>query len=223
MRTNSRILMYGLLALMAMSCTGPRKALQRACAKAERHMAKAIYLCPDLLKPIVQHDTVEVLVQGGSAEGATGYTQADMDSLSKLCSELVAYAQSRASSARRELEEERRTKRTGKTTPDVVSRLRKSVCELEPVMHADSLITLKMWTEDGKLRYRYQILPRTAKAVTTHTSTQVAVQAPCPPEGVASWYRTWFWALLFSLALFLFLFGRVLYYSLRAWKPNDEG
>jgi hypothetical protein len=227
MRANSRILVYGLLALMAMSCTQPRKAAQRACAKAERHMAKAIYKCPDLLKQHVQHDTVTVYLPGTTDQGETGYTQADMDSMMHLCGELMARVQERARIANQkvatlESEKEYRRETLRQAQGDITKRMRMALCDLEAVTVTDSLLHLKIWTEGGKLKYWYNVLPRTAQAAVTTVTTQVATKE-CPPAGVASGWRTYAITITSLLLLALVIVGLMVFQGLRANDPSKQG
>lgn len=145
-------------------------------------MARAVQKCPELMQPMVRIDTVTVLVPGASDTGSTGYTQADLDSVAALCLDL--------------LEQQRPVVDSTPRTPTqvLVDRMRVQLCDLEPVELQDSLLNLKIWTQGGELRYWYEVEPRLVKAPVTTVVPQV-VANPCPPAGVASWYRTAFWIL----------------------------
>lgn len=198
--------------LLATACGGPRK----ACRKAEGMLAKAVLKCPELLENRTTHDTITVVVPGKAGAGERGYTQAHMDSLARLCSELLARAQDRSTARGKELH-------ALQTAEPVVQRIREEVCRFDAITVADSSLMLKIWSEGGKVRYWYYVLPQVRKQVVSTTHPQV-VAKQCPPPGVASWYRTAFW----WLAVFLLLgFGTVVWLFanviMRGNKPEDQG
>ena len=192
--------LFLLVALAA--CSQPRKAAERGCRKANRHMAKAIMLCPDLLRTEARVDTVTVVVAGATDSGQTGYTAADMDSITAICNDMIVRKSD-------ELAERERT----------IARMRTELCKLSPVNVADSLIELKIWTQGHALRYWYRVLPRVATAAVTTQVPQVVSQA-CPPPGVAHWYRTalwWTWGLMVAAML---IFGAVIHRDTRRWRAG---
>lgn len=174
-----------LMLLGGTACDGPRK----ACRKAEGLMARAVQKCPELMQLQERIDTVVVVVPGAVDSGSTGYTQADMDSVEALCSTLL----------NRALQQQQRPA-AQPTMERVVERMRTHLCDLEPVELRDSVLALKIWTEAGELRYWYQVEPRKATTTVRTVHAQVAAK-PCPPAGVASWYRTAFWILASLLLL----------------------
>lgn len=203
-----RVTVLFLLVVLA-ACSQPRKAAERGCRKANRHMAKAIMLCPDLLRTEARVDTVTVVVAGATDSGQTGYTAADMDSITAICNDLLNTMMVRDVRKSDELEERERT----------IARMRTELCRLSPVNVADSLIELKIWTQGHALRYWYRVLPRVATAAVTTNVPQVVSQA-CPPPGVAHWYRTalwWTWGLMVAAML---IFGAVIHRDTRRWRAG---
>jgi hypothetical protein len=165
-------------------------------------MAKAIMLCPDLLRTEARVDTVTVVVAGATDSGQTGYTAADMDSITAICNDMIVRKSD-------ELAERERT----------IARMRTELCRLAPVNVADSLIELKIWTQGHALRYWYRVLPRVATAAVTTQVPQVVSQA-CPPPGVAHWYRTalwWTWGLMVAAML---IFGAIIHRDTRRWRAG---
>jgi hypothetical protein len=172
-------------------------------------MAKAIMLCPDLLRTEARVDTVTVVVAGATDSGQTGYTAADMDSITAMCNDLLNTMMVRDVRKSDELEERERT----------IARMRSELCKLAPVNVADSLIELKIWTQGHALRYWYRVLPRVATAAVTTQVPQVVSQA-CPPPGVAHWYRTalwWTWGLMVAAIL---IFGAIIHRDTRRWRAG---
>lgn len=170
------------------ACSTTRK----ACERANGHMAKAVQMCPDLLTAKERVDTVTVYLPGSAGAGEGSYTQAEMDSVAHLCSTLLAAAQ-------RKVGEAYAANRKESAVEPLVQRMRANLCDLQPVELNDSALILRIWTERGQLRYYYHVLPQVAKAPVKSVVAQV-VTKECPPEGVASWYRTAFWWLVALLA-----------------------
>lgn len=186
--------LLGIVLLMAMVACNPAK---RQCRKADGLLARAVKKCPDLMKPVVQHDTVEVWLPGSASAGEGKYTQVEMDSLVMACSAIVGALQRSAADA---TDNARAANAKQATANSAVARLRSAVCNLETVTVADKDVLLKIWTENGQIKYWYNVLPRSARAAIVTTIPQVAMTGDCPPcEGVASWYRVGFWILLVIL------------------------
>ena len=192
--------LFALVALVAMVACNPAK---RQCRKAEGLLAKAVKKCPSLLKPVVQTDTVTVWLTGSAAAGEAHYSQARMDSVVVSCSAIVgALRRSTEDATDRADDAEARAQKA----QAAIAQLRSAICEIEPVTVAEGDLLLKIWTENGKIRYVYHVLPRSAKAVVKTTSAQVAFNGNCPPcDGVASWYRIAFWILAALILLMTWL------------------
>ncbi len=189
------------VALLA-ACSSPRK----ACRKADRHITRAIWLCPDVL----QRDsaTATFFLPGDSSAGTIGYTQWHLDSLLAACAELAAV-------------------RTVDTLPaqvvyiksepvktKAVQRFRTKVCRPDPV-HVDvDSHSIRIWmdTTTGELRYLLTIWPVVQEQ-----------KVPCPPAvdrpskeltgGGTPWYA---WPILVLCILgFLWLISTIS--SWNAW------
>lgn len=162
-----------------------------ACDRAEKLIAEAVNLCPQVITAQVDTDSMLLVVPGGHGEGERSYTQADMDSLLTVCNDLVRRAQIRSSANRREAD----ALQQQLEHRDVV-RIRRAACDFRPITVADTLIMLKVWTDGDSLRYFYNVLPQARMRYFTRTSTKVDMsRMPCPPAGVARWYRPAFWVL----------------------------
>lgn len=183
-----------LLALMVVACSTPRK----ACRKAERHMARAAWLCPSAL----QVDTATVLVPGDTATAPPmAYEPIDVDSLEAACAELA-----RTLMAEREKYEgllagnapEKPLPVNTEAVQRAASGVRRVACRWEP------------WEYDHAL-FHLRALGGDTPGILVEVKEQ-KVKSPCPPalslkpviiEGVAEWYRTAFYIMIiFLLALF---------------------
>jgi len=146
----------------------------KACAKADVKMADAIHLCPSMMLPEVRVDTVVMYTKPEAGAGQRVYSQASVDSLATICAQLL---------------------RNNVDTVEVVRRLVQRVCTFDTITVEDSALLLKIWTQDGKVRYWYNVLPQKVQAVVI-TPTQMINAKPCPPvvPRVKSW--GWLWAVL---------------------------
>jgi hypothetical protein len=186
--------------LLLAACTLPRKAEERGCRRADQLMAKAVMKCPTLLNAQVKVDTVVVYTEAKAGAGETTYSQQQMDSLFLICSDVVERYQDYI-------------KRADQIDSGHVAyytqKLRAKVCAFEPITVAENELLLKIWAENGKVRYWYNVLPqKTTKVISTPTRT-IAAQAPCAPVGVSSGWRTAFFIQLLLLVIVLLL-GRLL-------------
>jgi len=141
----------------------------KACAKADVKMADAIHLCPSIMLPEVRVDTVVMYTKPEAGAGQRVYSQASVDSLATICAQLL---------------------RANVDTVEVVRRLVQRVCTFDTINVEDSALLLKIWTQDGNVRYWYNVLPQKVQAVVT-TPTQTINAKPCPPA--APRVRQWGW------------------------------
>ncbi len=136
------------------------------CRQAEAKLADAIHLCPSIMLPQVRVDTVTIYTKPEAGTGERLYSQASMDSLATICAHLLS---------------------NNVDTVEVVRRLVQRVCYFDTITVADSALLLKIWPEDGKVRYWYNVLPQKMQAVVT-TPTRTINATPCPPvPRVRSW------------------------------------
>ena len=141
------------MALLA-ACSSPRK----ACRKADRHISRAVWLCPDVL----QRDSVrvQVVVPGDSAIGELSYSQHEVDSLLAACAEL-------------ERSHGHDIDVVTLPVPErvIVERFRSRVCAVAPVLDSTNTYRLRIWVDaTGALQYRLTVFPLV-----------VDLTEPCPP------------------------------------------
>lgn len=209
------LFLFGLPVLMLAACRTPRK----ACARAERHVARAVYLCPEILRATTRTDTVTVTVPGDAGAGAAQYTQHQMDSVVHLCNVLVNRSLKYNTEKRKEHEaEEQVLQQHIAQAGRELRQLRGYVCRFDTVVVEDSLFSLRVWADRDGIAYLYYVHPRTASATVTTTTPGVSLRdAPCPPVGVASWWRT---VALIAMALLLLTNLRKLiglWMSMKTW------
>lgn len=196
-----------LMALMVLSaCAQPRK----ACRRAEKHIAKAIYLCPEALHPDTTTRTATLQVPAESLMSELRWSQADMDSVLAACDQV-----------REALDQERAlyiagvtTRSDKKSTPmtattpraaSAVAALRRQACQFEPFTLQND-------------RVKVTVRPGTDRPLITLEAKpwqQVVKCPPCPPQvtmgevkvdGGGRFYRYGFWCLL--LLVLVYLAGR---------------
>lgn len=76
------------LALLVVSCRSPRKALELDCLKADRYLAKAVWLCPDVLRR--DSASITVRLPGDSLTTVLEYTDPIVPDLLKNCEDFAA-------------------------------------------------------------------------------------------------------------------------------------
>lgn len=196
---------YGVMGLLLLSaCGGPRK----ACHKAERHMARAAWLCPGVL----QADSATTTLPGTVATlPHPALQEAHLDSLEDACRQLAE-----ALAAERELYAAVLGLRqpVPVATPRVVqaaTAVQRVACQYQPMVYEHELFTLRM--AGGS----------TPGIVVQVHDRQVAV--PCPPRlvppqraGVAPWYRGAFWVLAIYAILVSYI---ILRSATSAWRANE--
>jgi hypothetical protein len=156
----------------------------RQCRKAEQLIAKAVYKCPEAMTPQVRVDTVIMYTKPEAGAGERRYSQASVDSLATICAVLL---------------------RNNVDTVEVIRRIVLNACAFDAITVADSSLLLKIWSENGRVRYWYNVLPQRVQAVVT-TPIRTIASKPCPPVSrVRSW--AWLWSIpAFCGGLFLGLF-----------------
>ena len=149
------------VALLA-SCAQPRKAAQRRCSKADRHIAKAVWLCPDALA----RDSATVQLPPTSTELRLALVDSvTMDSVLAACNRIRMALEA-------ELEH---TKDSSNNTPGVASVpaavrvLQRTVCLWETLTDTvNGMVITVRRSADGSPLLGVELLARTVKA-------------PCPP------------------------------------------
>lgn len=213
--------------LLATACSSPRKASERACAKAEKHRARAIWLCPQML--YMDSANVRFQLPGDSTTAISHYTDPLVDSLLAACEQYAA-----ALATERELYRIAFTDRIDQSDPALATpataphspaqrhatdRIRQQVCQFKPFTATTGLCVATVRPGANGPMLALEQLP-----------VDTIAQAPCPPQlqpstcptcsGVASWYRWGFWCLLLIVLALLMLIARVIVVSMRANSPN---
>lgn len=215
MSTIRTLFLFGLPVLMLAACRTPRK----ACVRAERNVARAVYLCPAILQATTRTDTVQVTVPGDAGAGEAQYTQAQIDSVVHLCNVLVNRSL-KYNTERRKEHEAKLGEVQGElsATTQQLRALRAYVCRFDTVAVQDSLFSMRIWADSkGGIKYLYYVHPRTVTTTRTTTTPGVSLRdAPCP-DGVATWWRT---VALICMGLLLLTNLRKLvglFMSMKAW------
>ena len=209
------LFLFGLPVLMLAACRTPRK----ACARAERKLARAVMQCPDLLTQQQLRDTVAITVPGDAGAGEATYTLADMDSVVALCNTLVNRSLRYNTDRRKEHEAEAASLRHALRADELeLKRLRAYACRIDTVSVQDSLFSMRIWAEKGRLKYVYYVHPRTASTVVERTVPRVSLRdLPCPPQGVDERWRLWCIILACVLLLVVARKAWGLWMSMKTW------
>lgn len=175
------------------ACSSPRK----ACRKADKHIARAVWLCPDVLG----RDSATVTIPPDSVTFQAERPKAAVDSLLAACRTLNAALMA----ARRDFPVPQREQapHDQQVVAHAVAKLQQVACDWQPFTERFGRITVQVQNLDG-----------TPLLVVTDPGE--ARKVPCPPTvnktvitGVAEWYRTFFWfvvggaVLLFAFLLLL--------------------
>lgn len=165
------------------ACSSPRK----ACRKADRYIARAVWLCPDVLG----RDSVTVITPPDSATFQAERPKADVDSLLAVCRTLNAALMA----ARKDFPVTTREQapHNQPTVAHAVAKLQQVACDWQPFTERFGRITVQVKNLGG-----------TPLLVVTDPGE--ARKVPCPPTvnktvvtGVAEWYRTFFWLVIACL------------------------
>lgn len=175
------------------ACSSPRK----ACRKADRYIARAVWLCPDVLG----RDSVTVITPPDSATFQAERPKADVDSLLAVCRTLNAALMA----ARKDFPVTTREQapHNQPTVAHAVAQLQRAACDWKPFTEHFGRISIEVRNQGGT-------------PLLILTDPGEVRKVPCPPTvnktvitGVAEWYRTFFWfvvggaVLLFAFLLFL--------------------
>lgn len=211
--TLSSATLVGFVALMLAACTGPRKASERACSKAERHVAKAVWMCPAVLEVDTAVRTVDVVLPGDSVTVPVRLAHSlDVDSILAQCEQLreVIAAERDLYAAALERQHERPGPTQAPAVRRAVDALQRSTCQWEPITYEHALFTLTVAPGQSEPLITVQVKDRVAQAECP----------PCPPrvkvdrvvqEGVHPGWRTFGrWVIgLLSLLVLLIIAGVV--------------
>lgn len=173
------------IAVLLLACDAPRK----ACRKAERLTARAVWKCPDILKLDTVRDTVVITLPGDTITGEAIYAEADIMMILRQCDSL---ARAYADTVRHREDPAPRSE----AIHNAVTTLRREACRIPP-MHLDTAgLIIDIRVVDNGLEVDIIRMPQ---------RVPVPVAIPCPPRaqpgtgtytGVAAWYASGFWLLL---------------------------
>lgn len=176
------------------ACSTPRK----ACRKAERHMARAVWLCPDIL----HQDSVAMAIPATKDSLAAAPASPDLDSLLEACRALNAVLEADRH-LRQEVAYTTNTPARPLYTPAhgvqlAVTKVQQAACNWQGFTQRVGRITITVRNING------------APALMVDDPGEVR-KVPCPPSanktvitGVADWYRTAFWIIVGMVVLFVF-------------------
>lgn len=162
-------------------------AQKRQCRKAHRHLARAVWLCPEVLR--TDSTTFSITTPEDSATATLPLHAVDTDSLLAACDQLR-----QALAAERDLY--RMAMATPRAVPQAVQRLRRMTLPWAP---------FSLYTPDSSALVRIRPGPEGRPLVTVVSRQRtITGKAPCPPQvtnttpsptrtGVAGWYRWFFW------------------------------
>lgn len=194
-RTLTHLLLLLVPVLLCASCRAPRKALERDRIKAERHLARAVWLYPDILR---QRDTTVVVpVPRDSVRMVPAYSAARPDSLLRRCNELVAAlaAENAALLTDQQDANEKGRKPGGLAGADAaahnslrrastraVENLRNEACQWQAYEERQGLVMLMVSPgPDGRPIITARIKP----------DSVISQKVPCPPQVVVPVKNTW--------------------------------
>jgi hypothetical protein len=178
------------------ACISPRK----ACRKADRLLARAVWKCPDILR----QDSATVTTRPDSARIQAMPGRTDLDSLLAACNTLNAALMAARSDFPTQPPSTAPVAAVRvRHTPSVhaaVAKMQRAACDWQPFTEHFGRITVEVRNQDG--------VPLLLLSDPGETK-----KVPCPPTvnktvvtGVAEWYRTFFWVLIGFIALAL-IFG----------------
>lgn len=204
------------VALLATACSSPRRASERACAKAEKHRARAIWLCPQAL--LLDSATARFQLPAQHDSAAVRLIQAELDSVRAACEQLSEALDAERELYQAALQQQPTTLPTppkrGSSEPAqrALQALRKEVCAFEPQEVQVGLCIARVTPGTNAPLLYVEQLP-----------LDTMLRAPCPPQltaapiytGVATWYRTGFWVVLALFLIILGLFIRMVQVAMR--------
>jgi hypothetical protein len=205
--------------LLATACSSPRKASERAKAKAQKHLALAMVLDPSIMRPNDQ----EVELPGDSATlPPAEYADADVDSILAACAQLAEALRNERDLFAHQLM--RMPAHPVVPTPppapsaarkQAVDNLRKTACSYKPFTYDHELFLV---TASGGSTPKTEVRLKPRKA--SVPGPPQAVLEPVLKVGVANWYRTGFWILLLISAVLVTIIARVIAVSMRTNTPH---
>lgn len=224
--------MIGLVALMFAACSQPRKAVERRCNRADRHLARAVWLCPDILT----RDSAQVTITlaPDSAAATNAWRTPEVDSLLNACADFALSMISTNDSLQVLLLAGGRQGSAGVERPvhgfgspaaaghHAQQRMREQLCAFKPIEAETDLCYARVRPgKDGPLlTLEQKAFSRTATA----PCPPKVQRPPCPTfDGVASWWRTA--AIILFVVLLLTNLRKLmgLWTSVSSWSRMPQG
>lgn len=170
-------------------CSEARR-MEKKRLKAEALVKEAIETYPDIIQPVVQVDTITVVSPAVVIKERIGYSQASVDSLRQICTDLLQAAKSEVK---------------------VVERFRDVACHFDTARFYKDPLDIMVWVEDGAIQLAAM---KHAEGLDTAvvTSQRTINAEPCP-EVESGRVKSQFWlgfvlgavAVLVVLAFFRFM------------------
>jgi hypothetical protein len=141
-------------------CSEARR-MEKKRLKAEALVKEAIETYPDIVQPVVQVDTITVVSPAVVIKERIGYSQASVDSLRQICTDLLQAAKA-----------ENKVK--------IVERFRDVACHFDTARFYKDPLDIMVWVEDGEIRLDAM---KHAEGLDTAvvTSMRTISTDPCPP------------------------------------------
>lgn len=172
-------------------CSEARR-MEKKRLKAEALVKEAIETYPDIIQPVVQVDTITVVSPAVVIKERIGYSQASVDSLRQICTDLLQEAKA-------------------ENKVRVVERFRDVACHFDTARFYRDPLDIMVWVEDGAIQLAAM---KHAEALDTAvvTSQRTINAEPCPPVEKGR-VKSQFWlgfvlgavAVLVVLAFFRFM------------------
>lgn len=186
-RRNARGIAFALLLpLLLTSCSIFQRSEAYKCTKAQGHVAKAIYLCPNVAE--LRSDTITITLPGDSAGGTSLFREAHIDSVLADCEQLRE-----ALRAERELfaividsnagviiHQHRQLDSLLHVRNAAKHQLIARLCVIQPVNDSTALYHLRIWYADGAIHHRLVLHERDTTVLDTR---QVIKSGPVEISG----------------------------------------
>lgn len=157
------------LALAFVGCKSPQELAEaraiKARAKAEKHLAEAILADPSILIPKVVRDTVVMWTQPTAIAAQRSYSQASVDSIASMCSDLLSVYRGQAETASWKYAELQRV------------RMRSHLCAFAPLDTTDGPCAIRVWEDGGRIAMFHNKTPEKCDTVYIYEDVAVDISA----------------------------------------------
>ena len=191
--------LLGLAVLLLMACSSPRKASERACRKAERHMARAVWLCPDMMRL----DSALYIMSPVRMEVPVAYSDSiNYDSLLSACAALNAALEVRVADTSRAWQSPvviHSPQMRQVAVRNATTAIRQAACDWKDFTQTFGRLTVTVKNSTAGPLLTVEDAGETVKV----PCPPAIGRAPCPEPGVATWYRSFTWTVIGLFALIL--------------------